>query len=391
MRPINVSTNAAEPPAKGRGLNGTIKIFIENYFVKMTSKERVKRAVHFERPDRIPILHSFTTGVLPELGQGLIEIFTRYPSDISLQYPENYRLETPEDQRRMKKCAWTDEWGCRWDYPGLGVAGIVNAGPFFKTWDRLNSFPLPEFEQSPEKPHDWRSRYVLQRIPEGRLFQRMFYLRGYENLLLDIMDEKEEVYILRDRLVAWMLKHLEPLLECEWIDAFVHADDWGTQTALMISPAKWREIFKPAYNKIFSKVRAAGKDLYFHSDGQILEIIPDLVETGVNILNPQFSCMDFKSLGKFRGQVCFLADIDRQYLLPFGAPAEIEKNVKDAIQFLSMPEGGMIGRAEIGPGVPRENAEAAYRTFYEYSWDCRRKNLIAAGSRIWDNSSEKWR
>ncbi len=127
---------------------------------------------------------------------------------------------------------------------------------------------------------------------------------------------------------------------------------------------------KPVREKLTSLwgPREAGKDVFFHSDGMILEVIPDLLEAGVTVLNPQFSCIDLGELAKFSGTVCFSADIDRQHLLPFGTPEEIGRNVIDCIRRLSTSVGGMIGGAEIGPGVPLENAEAAHRSFFEYRW-----------------------
>lgn len=95
-------------------------------------------------------------------------------------------------------------------------------------------------------------------------------------------------------------------------------------------------------------------------------IIPDLIKLGVNMLAPQFSCMTFEQLGQFKGQVCFVTDIDRQNLLSFGTPEEVVENVIGWINALASPEGGIIGRVEIASGVSRENAEAVYKTFYEF-------------------------
>ena len=248
------------------------------------------------------------------------------------------------------------------------MEGMVVDGPFFKGWDGLGTFTEPVLEMRLEAPADSGTHYVRAGMPGGLLFERMNSLRGYEDLLIDIMEDREEVYVLRDRILRWTVEHLEPMLGCEWIDCLFYMDDWGTQRALMIPPAKWRSLFGPAYAHLFSLAREAGKDVFFHSDGMILEVIPDLLEAGVTVLNPQFSCIDLGELAKFSGTVCFSADIDRQHLLPFGTPEEIGRNVRDCILRLSTPGGGMIGGAEIGPGVPLENAEAVYRSFSEYRW-----------------------
>ncbi len=334
----------------------------------MTSRERVRRAVRFEGPDRIPLSHACLAGGLRDLGDGLRGVFGKYPSDFSGQYPWEYTLDDPTSKRWLSKCTWRDEWGSEWSYRGLGVEGMVIDGPFFKGWDGLDTFKPPAFEVGLQEPADSGTRYVRAGMPGGRLFERMHFLRGYENLLVDIMEDREEVCLLRDKLLRWTLEHLEPMLGCEWIDCFCYGDDWGTQRALMIPPGKWRSLFGPAYASIFSLARQAGKEVHFHSDGMILEIIPDLLEAGVTILNPQLSCIDLGELAKFKGKVCFAADMDRQHLLPFGTPEEIGRDVTDVIRRLSTPGGGMIGGAEIGTGVPLENADAVYRSFFEYRW-----------------------
>lgn len=335
----------------------------------MNSKERVKRAVHFETPDRIPILHAYLWGGVNDLGDELRDIFRKYPSDFSGQMnPDDLTLDNDYAKRALSKCSWTDEWGCVWDYPGIGVEGIPVDGPLYKGWESLAKLEIPFFDNKFPAPADVDTQFAMTAIPGGRLFERMHFLRGFENMLMDIAYDAEEVYLLRDKLLNWQIEHLKPILEMDWVDCLSYMDDWGTQSALLISPEKWRKIFKEPYKKLFSMARDAGKDVYFHSDGMIIDIVDDLIDAGVTILAPQFSCMTAEQLGKFKGKVCFSADIDRQGLMCSGAVKQVEQNVKDWIDTLASPQGGIIGRAEIGPGTPAENAEAAYRTFYEYSF-----------------------
>jgi uroporphyrinogen decarboxylase len=335
---------------------------------QMNSKERVRRAVSLDSPDRIPILHSFLPGGLKELADELKSIFTRFPSDFSGQYPDTYSLAPERFRRYFQKTLWTDEWNCTWSFPGLGIEGTPVDGPFYSSWQGLEEFNCPDVNTKPTKPADADDRYVMMGIPGGRLFERMHFLRGFENLLMDIASNSEEMFCLRDKIVDWSAGHLRPLLEHNWNDCFCFMDDWGTQKSLLISPQQWREIFKPAYAKLFGMVRNAGKDIYFHSDGMIIEIVPDLIEVGVSILNCQVGCMDIDKLAKFQGKVCFAPDIDRQHLLPFGQPEEIKICIQQLVRKLATAEGGFIGEAEIGPDVSAANAEAAYRSFFEFRW-----------------------
>ena len=117
-------------------------------------------------------------------------------------------------------------------------------------------------------------------------FEQAQQLRGFTNLMMDIAlhDAKNERFL--QDLLEFNLGYIQQWLDTGY-DGLHFADDWGTQRALMISPDDWRRIFKPAYKKMFDIVNAAGVDVHFHSDGQIKEIIPDLIDIGVSVINCQ--------------------------------------------------------------------------------------------------------
>ena len=203
----------------------------------------------------------------------------------------------------------------------------------------------------------------------GRLFERMHFLRGYDRLLYDIAEGRPEVEKLRDLVLKHDLAVAEVLAERD-LDAISYMDDWGTQTALMIRPSLWRELFKPAYKSLADVAHKAGKAFYFHSDGRIVDILPDLIEIGVDVINPQFSCHTLSELAQqCRGRVCIATDMDRQHLLPHGTPQEVHAYTVEVIESLGLPEGGLIGRAEAGPDTPPENIDAVYSTFVNYRWE----------------------
>lgn len=104
----------------------------------------------------------------------------------------------------------------------------------------------------------------------------------------------------------------------------------------MIRPERWRRLFEPYYKRIFKAVHSVNRHVLFHSDGYTMDIVPDLIEIGVNIFNPQFSGMDLPRLAKMtRGKMCILADIDRQYILPKGTVKEVKEYVKYIFDLLS--------------------------------------------------------
>lgn len=189
-------------------------------------------------------------------------------------------------------------------------------------------------------------------------FERMQFLRGSEQLFADLADEDcTEVYTLRDR----VFDHHRALIE-RWVrtevDAVILADDWGSQRSLLISPAKWREFFKPKYREHIELIRDAGKRVFFHSDGYIVDIYPDLIEMGVNAINSQIWCMGLETLAPFAGQITFWGELDRQRLLPQGTPAEVRDAARRMWQAFYR-NGGVIGQCEADHLAPLENIEAA--------------------------------
>lgn len=143
-------------------------------------------------------------------------------------------------------------------------------------------------------------------------------------------------------------------------------DDWGSQRALLISPAMWREHFKPLYKEYCHLIHAGGKFAFFHSDGHVRSIIPDLIEIGIDALNAQIFCMDLEDLARdFKGRVTFWGEIDRQYLLPFGSPEEVKDGVRRVRRALDDGRGGVIAQCEWGLNDPYENIAAVFEAWME--------------------------
>jgi len=335
----------------------------------VTSKERVWAAIRFAGPDRIPIVYGILPGATDKYGAQLAQLMRRYPSDFAGQE------EPPPpswEHSHYRPGIEVDAWGCVWRNMGLGTEGQVIGHPL-EDWAALASYKPPD-----PRAEDWleidamierglrQEKFIM--VGAGRLFERMHFLRGYDRLLLDIAEARPEVERLRDLVLEHDLAVAE-LLAQRPVDAISYMDDWGTQEALMIRPVLWRELFKPAYARIAQVAHQAGKAFYFHSDGHISPIIPDLMEIGVDVLNPQFSCHNLEELAKLcRGRLCIATDIDRQYILPFGSAEEAASYTRMVIETLAVPAGGLIGRAEAGPDTRFENLEAVYRVFFHHQW-----------------------
>ncbi len=135
---------------------------------------------------------------------------------------------------------------------------------------------------------------------------------------------------------------------------------------MLCSPDAWRRIFKPHYQTLFDVVHEHGKKIWVHSDGWILEILPDLIAMGVTLVNPQHACMNTRRVGEIvGGKLCVRTDIDRQWVIPHGTPASIRAAVAEAMDCFGRFNGGILLHGEIGPQVPFENIVALYEAFDE--------------------------
>jgi len=334
----------------------------------VTSRERVRRAIHFEHPDRVPFLHGVLPAAREVLGEALDRLLEKYPSDFGPNgwiAPEGYDVIGAS----YRAGRHTDEWGCVWENLREGVAGQPRGYPL-EDWSALRTYRFPDqanfgdFSKVAETIAARRDQYITG--GGYNLFERMQWLRGYANLMMGLATLPREVYELRDRMVETYLGGIHRWLEFD-VDAIGFSDDWGTQRALMIRPQLWREFFKPAYAALFAPVVKAGRDLRFHSDGYIIEIIEDLMECGVNSINVQMNCMGIEEIGRrFGGRLCFRSDVDRQYILPRGTPREMRDHVRRICEAVGGARGGLIACGEIGPDVPLQNIEAMYEAFLEF-------------------------
>jgi uroporphyrinogen decarboxylase len=153
-------------------------------------------------------------------------------------------------------------------------------------------------------------------------------------------------------------------------DAVFLTDDWGSQTSLMISPAMWRKFFKPYYVRAFGEAHRGGMDVIFHSCGNVTAIVDDLIEVGMDVLDPvQPGAMDVDEVARrFGGRCSFAAVVDVQHLLSHGSPQQVRDGVRRVVDTLGRPHGGglIVGPANvITPEIPFENLQALFEATHE--------------------------
>ncbi len=344
----------------------------------MTSKEDWLKVVEFRNDGTVPIpcRASVSDGTWMEHGRAM--------EGLMLRHPEVFGDHTPRtDWDELEKGLgvpkpYTDPWGCEWDHALPGVTGQVVGHPL-EDWESLREYQAPDpMLDGDGKPVDWdgmrrrleekraRGEIVYHGFDHGFLFMRLYYLRGFENLMLDMATGDGRVPELVDMIVAFYEQRLLRVLPMG-LDLFNFADDLGMQDQLTVSPARWRRYIKPAYARLFGMCRQAGAHVYLHCDGYMVDIMGDLIEIGCTVENPQDLCNGLENIRRqLKGKVCIDLDIDRQKVVPFGTPAQIDRHIRTCVETLGSREGGLMMAWGIYEGTSLENIEATVAAMARY-------------------------
>jgi uroporphyrinogen decarboxylase len=334
----------------------------------MTGRERVQRTLKFQSPDRAPRELWALPGISMFRKAEMDALLAQYPSDFigpEVRYGRGRRAHGAEAVVGTS----TDEWGCPFTVAEPGVVGEVKNPPLADI-AALDHFLPPDeiLDEADFSRVDASCAATDKFVKAGttiRPFERMQFLRGTANLMMDLAWGTREVYRLRDMVHEFFLRELALWCKTD-VDGISFMDDWGSQRALLISPKLWREFYKPLYAEYCRMIHAAGKAVFFHSDGYIRAIMPDLIEIGVDAMNSQLFCMDIEEIGRsLKGQITFWGEIDRQNILPFGTVEDVRAAVCRVRAALDDGRGGVIAECEWGIGVKSESIAAVYSTWDE--------------------------
>ncbi|MCE7990101.1 MAG: hypothetical protein DYG89_53835 [Caldilinea sp. CFX5] len=263
----------------------------------------------------------------------------------------------------------TDCWGVIWENIERGLDSFPLHHPL-ADWDAFDDYVPPDpWWDAQFGPRDWdqvartyaaaKARGDLAEgglLPHGFFYMLLFYLRGFENLMIDMATGDPRLWPLIRMVESYNCTVINKSLDLG-ADLVRFGDDLGLQAGLPISPAMWRRYIKPSYEYMFRPCRQADVPIYLHSDGHILEIIPDLIEVGVRMLNPQIRANGLPGLVELaKGKVAIHIDLDRQ-LFPFATPAQIEDHIGEVFAALYLPQGGLMIHAECEPDVSLENID----------------------------------
>ena len=336
----------------------------------MNGRERSIKALTHEPVDRLPRDPWALPGISMFRQAELDALYKAYPPDV----------DGPGASYNFSKCpsvkgtpniqgSYTDGWNCTFQVRQSGIIGEVKEPIFANDYEGLDSYQAPwEILEDMKERKSVIDRYCndsdkfIKVGTEVRPFERMQFLRGTEDLYCDLALDEPAAYVLRDKLHEFFVEEMK-FWASTAVDAIAFMDDWGSQRSLLINPEKWKSFYKPLYKEYCDIAHRAGKFVFFHSDGFIEDIYPELIEIGVDAVNSQLFCMDMEKLGReYGGKITFHGEIDRQYLLPFGKEEEVRAGVRRAFKALC-PDGvltGCFAQCEWGIHDPAENVFAVY-------------------------------
>jgi uroporphyrinogen decarboxylase len=215
------------------------------------------------------------------------------------------------------------------------------------------------FRETEQVIRNFKSEYWIVGVTVTTLFEKAWALRGFEQTMLDMLKNPELVDALLDIPFGYHLTIAKKLVEMG-VDMIWLGDDVGAQHAMLISPEQWRRFLKNKMAEFIQSLKSVNPDLKvaYHSDGYIYPIIPELIEIGLDVLNPvQPRSMDPSGLKRaFGNNLCFWGGIDEQFTLPFGTPDDVRKEVFDRVATLGKQGGLIIGPTHhIQLDTPMEN------------------------------------
>lgn len=310
----------------------------------LTPKKRVVRVLTHQPVDHLPTQINYTASMADLLSQ-----YFSVDIDVLPEYLGNHLvrvdLDVPNRLSRDGKVRF-DWWGVGFSTEEEGYYTSVN--PLSDSKD-LDEYTWPDPHQ-PELVN--KAKTIIEEKGEVcfivpnfgfALFERAWSLRGFENFFLDMVMDQSFTEELFDRITEIQLTLIHRFIDLG-VDGGYFGDDYGAQKGLLFSPEMWRKYIKPQLAKLFAPFIEKGLPVIMHSDGQIQQILPDLVEIGLMAINPvQPEVLDHEKLYQdFVGKLAFYGGISTQTVLPNGSPREVQLAIRAAMDKLA-PEGtGMI-------------------------------------------------
>ena len=380
----------------------------------MNSRERVLAALNHKEADRVPFDMGGTviTGInvhaycalrdrlgLPKVEPKIIDIIQqiarvdddmmdRLGVDVKNVSPRSSATFQIQAQDAGEYTVFQDEWGIGWRMPKKGGwyydmyrhplsgSAVTGADTDRFPWpDPLDPARFTGIGEAARKIIREEGRAVIMGSMSAGIMEMHAWMRGFEDAFSDLANNPDLACRIMDRVLEMKVAYWGRALEIlgDSVDVVQEADDFAGQTGLLLSPATYRRLAKPRHKRLFDFIHSRTKaKIFFHSCGSVRKVIPDLIEAGVDILNPvQVSAtgMDSAELKREYGKdlVFWGGGVDTQRVLGGGTPQEVREEVRRRVTDLK-PGGGFVFNTvhNIQGNVPAENLVAMWEAFREH-------------------------
>ena len=318
----------------------------------MNSRDRVRKALKHEEPDRIPVDFggTFLTSASKNLQKKIADILgLKGTPDPRFDLFDNRIQEHFGCDLRSIKPNASPDWGFKWD-------DLLNAPLKNASIDDLKSYPWPEpkdemvkgLEKKAEFLHKETEYFICASAIGQGIFELGCYLRGFDQFLLDTAMNRDFIISFNTKAVEVSAKLNDFYFSVvgPYVDMVLLGDDLGTQSAPFMAPDTFRELFKPYFKQYVDSIKKHCPNAFIahHSCGSSFRLLDDLADIGIDVINPvQTSAneMNLENLVTKKNKLSFLGGVDLQHILPFGTSDEVEEFVKNLIKMLG-PGGGYI-------------------------------------------------
>lgn len=344
----------------------------------MEGRERLRRAIEFKNPDRIPINLDDVFPLLmvpPQSFQPKKPYYPYiHPAFVKLGFWKSEEPLTPDWENLTREAI--DEWGTIWRVSKVGSQGEVIKGALEDSWELLDDFTPPDFR-------DWsrfsifaelskrlgKDKYRLA-VNENSIWERFRFLRGFNNAMVDLIENPDKVEALLEILTEATLDVVNNFHKAG-ADGFMLLDDWGTQTSTFISPEHFDRFFKPCYQRVVELCHKLGMHCGIHSCGRICKIIPSLIEIKMDFLqldSPNMCGLEWLSQNA-RGRIALFCSPDIQEVYCKNDPELLVRHIKMQILKLADQNGGFAAWLYAEPeaiGVKLETVSLARELYFKY-------------------------
>lgn len=347
-------------------------------------KDEVIKAIEHHSPVRVPMMIHQWNGAhaFGDRQKQVEELQTKYPQDALITIPRMpNHWDDLANREHIPGYSWMHTPPPAPADKAVGHDANVSITDWGMLDDILAAWPDPNLPQMFQGHKEQIAAHANGRYVAAHwwycLYERLWSLRGMENILVDFYENPAAVHRLMDALTDFYCVVIRRAAVETGANAIYTTDDIGMQTGPMFSPAIFREFFLPRYQRMIDEAHRNRMHFWLHTCGDVRLFLEDFIAIGLDVIHPiQKYTMDEREVAqRFGGRICFWAGMDVQQTLPRGTPDDVRREVRFMIDTYDRPDGGCMITAGNGitPDVPLQNLEAFYDETYNYGREHRKK------------------